>query len=394
MMKRGIFNVAEGAPRSGKTVDTLIMFFYWVLSFDNSRQYEFLMTGRSVNTIKRNLIEGEFGVLKLFPMFDFCEKSGNETLTYKNKKIHLIGAGDIGAYSRINGMTVAGHYADEVNFCPEIVLRCCIERSKSFRIHKANFWTLNPCAPGHLIYRKFIDFWRIKTPDLINYCHFQMLDNPIFTQEDEDMERRTKSTRDFNILVKGLRGNPEGLIYRDMKPEYVLDYFDARQIVYAVIGMDFGKTKSHNAFCLLGFTSSFREVIVLDEYYSSGMINLPKLQEDYIECLTRWRIQYPNLCIAFGDSAEPMIIRSLQLCSSIKIENSRKNSITDRILWLNQLMATNRFRILKRCKNTIRAIESASYDDKGDRKDNGTNNIDSLDALEYAFEPYVKKLVI
>jgi hypothetical protein len=61
------------------------------------------------------------------------------------------------------------------------------------------------------------------------------------------------------------------------------------------------------------------------------------------------------------------------------------------------LMGSNRFRIYKGCKWTIDALKSAIWDVKHTtedvRLDNGTTNIDSLDALEYAFERDIPVLV-
>ena len=61
------------------------------------------------------------------------------------------------------------------------------------------------------------------------------------------------------------------------------------------------------------------------------------------------------------------------------------------------LMSQGRFFILRRCKHTIAALSEAVWDSKSptrDRRlDDGSTNIDSLDALEYALEPHANRLI-
>ena len=70
--------------------------------------------------------------------------------------------------------------------------------------------------------------------------------------------------------------------------------------------------------------------------------------------------------------------------------------INNRIQLLSALIHQGRFFVLDECPALIDAIESAVYDPKKDedeRLDDGSTNIDSLDALEYSLEKYTKKLL-
>ena len=59
-------------------------------------------------------------------------------------------------------------------------------------------------------------------------------------------------------------------------------------------------------------------------------------------------------------------------------------------------MATGRFRIRAECARTREALATALWDGRHTtvdvRLDNGTTNIDSLDAMEYAFEPMMENM--
>jgi hypothetical protein len=60
-------------------------------------------------------------------------------------------------------------------------------------------------------------------------------------------------------------------------------------------------------------------------------------------------------------------------------------------------MGAGRFKVHRSCKWTIDALKSAIWDAKqvteDVRLDNGTTNIDSLDALEYSFERDIPVLI-
>jgi hypothetical protein len=61
------------------------------------------------------------------------------------------------------------------------------------------------------------------------------------------------------------------------------------------------------------------------------------------------------------------------------------------------LMGSGRFFINRKCPETIDALKSAVWDKdeltEDVRLDNGTTNIDSLDALEYAYEREIPNLI-
>jgi hypothetical protein len=74
----------------------------------------------------------------------------------------------------------------------------------------------------------------------------------------------------------------------------------------------------------------------------------------------------------------------------VNIFNALKKPINDRIRCACKLQGAGRFFIMSHCKTTIDAYASAVYDSKqiteDVRLDNGTSNIDTLDATEYAYE--------
>ena len=80
----------------------------------------------------------------------------------------------------------------------------------------------------------------------------------------------------------------------------------------------------------------------------------------------------------------------------IDVKNALKKPINTRITMLSRLISAGRFFVLDECPHTIEAIGGALWGSRNLRKntrlDNGTTNIDSLDALEYAFERFERQL--
>ena len=103
----------------------------------------------------------------------------------------------------------------------------------------------------------------------------------------------------------------------------------------------------------------------------------------------------------FCDSAETTLIQGLKAAAfadklPVNIHNAKKTRITDRIRFYNTIMAQGRYQVMPHCKHVIEALCSAVWDDKkleDTRLDDGSLNVDSLDALEYATERYMRDII-
>ena len=69
--------------------------------------------------------------------------------------------------------------------------------------------------------------------------------------------------------------------------------------------------------------------------------------------------------------------------------------IIDRIRLVVKLIGTGRFWVLEDAKTVINALCNALWNSKksDERLDDGTTDIDTLDALEYAIEPNYKMIL-
>lgn len=111
--------------------------------------------------------------------------------------------------------------------------------------------------------------------------------------------------------------------------------------------------------------------------------------------------RYGKISAVYADSAEQTLIFGLRQALKplgIVVKNSLKREINDRIRAAIMLMGGGRFHFISgECQSLIEAFQGAVWDDKvigkEVRLDNGTSDIDTLDAFEYSFERFINQLI-
>ena len=403
--------VAEGAIRSGKTIDHCIIAAAYLE--DTPDKYH-LASGSTIGNAKLNIgVCNGFGLEALFRgRCRWGKYRDNEALfiqTRTGEKIVIfVGGAKADAYKRILGNSYGLWIATEINeHFDSTDSRISFVKVASGRQIAAQrpftLWDLNPCNPKARIYEDYID--RYREQGLAGgylYQHFTIHDNATVTPERiaEIESRYDPNTVWYRRDILGERAVAEGLIYQlfsDQPGRYIID--NVPRISRAVIGVDFGGGTSAHAFCCLGYCGN--TVVVLDEYREQEALNPNKLQADFVDFVRRCQMRW-LVTDAWCDSAEQTLINGLRTAAAqcrlpINIGNAIKRHIIDRIRALCILMGADRFLIHSGCKWTIDALKSAIWDSKNTtedvRLDNGTTNIDSLDALEYAFEREIPTLI-
>ena len=114
------------------------------------------------------------------------------------------------------------------------------------------------------------------------------------------------------------------------------------------------------------------------------------------------RIEYCNVESVFWDNAETVLGNSIRNAADrrfpwISVRPAKKKAIIDRIRCTVRLMGAGRFFITDDCKSLETALTEAVWDkevtDKDERLDDGSTDIDSLDAFEYTIERDMKYLI-
>ena len=391
--------IADGAIRSGKSVAMSLGFVVWAMS--EFEACNFAMCGKTIGSFRRNVLFW----LKLMLRsrgYSVSEQRTENLVVVRRGNIenyfYVFGGKDERSQDLIQGITLAGVFFDEVALMPESFVnqatgRCSVDGSK--------FWfNCNPGSPAHWFKTGWIDK---RADKRLLYLHFTMDDNLSLSEAVKERYRGMYTGVFFKRYILGEWKSADGVIYRqfaDDPERFILDEVPA-DIIIGTMGLDFGGNGSAHAGCLVGITRGYRSIVILDEYYRKEVIDPGTLTDDVCGFVQRSQAQCRATSI-WCDSAETTLIKGIRTevfarHIPVEVRNARKGEIIDRIRLCDMLMSQGRFFIMRRCRHIIAALSEAVWDSKSptrDRRlDDGSTNIDSLDALEYALEPHANRLI-
>lgn len=414
--------IADGAIRSGKSVAMSLGFVIWAMSEFSA--CNFAMCGKTIGSFRRNvlfwlklmlrsrgysvteqrtenLVIVRRGSVSNTTLRSCRQKRGMDAAQPSDSAenyFYVFGGKDERSQDLIQGITLAGVFFDEVALMPESFVnqatgRCSVDGSK--------FWfNCNPGSPAHWFKTGWIDKRQDKR---LLYLHFTMDDNLSLSEAVKERYRGMYTGVFFKRYILGEWKSADGVIYRqfaDDPERFILDDVPA-DIFIGTMGLDFGGNGSAHAGCLVGITRGYRSIVVLDEYYRKEIITPGEVMDDVCGFVQRSQAQCRAPSI-WCDSAETVLIKGIRTevfarRIPVEVRNARKGEIIDRIRLCDMLMSQGRFFVMRRCRHTIAALSEAVWDSKSltkDRRlDDGTTNIDSLDALEYALEPHANRLI-
>ena len=380
------WNLKVGATGSGKSwLDYAVVIPKRIMALRG--QGATVIVGNTQQTASRNILEpmrsiwGEKLVGNLRSQTNDCIMFGH--------RVYVLGADKQTSVSKIQGMSIEYGYGDEMTTWAEPVFQMMKSRLRCE--HSFFDGTANPESAHHFI-KKFIDSEGV---DL--YCQTSTIDDNPFLPAAfvENLKREYAGTVYYKRFILGQWAAAEGACY----PLFAADknrfiIYMAPSIQYANIGVDFGGGTSGHAFQCVGFTYRHAELVILEEYYNSDALDPMTLEAEFTEFVRRCRAKYLIDGI-YCDSAEQTLINGLRRAAMsaglpVNIYNAQKKPITDRIRAACLLMGADRFKVMNHCVRTIDAYETAVFDPKAlvsdVRLDNGTSNVDTLDATEYAYE--------
>lgn len=392
--------IADGSIRSGKTLPMAISFVIWAMETFTGEAFG--LCGKTIGAFRRNVLRY---MKKTLPPEGYkitehraenmivISYSGNEN------EFYVFGGRDERSQDLVQGVTLAGALFDEVALMPEsfvnqVVGRCSVDGAKLW-------FNCNPSFPAHW----FRQEWILKHAEKrLLYLHFTMEDNLSLSDRIRQRYRSYYTGVFYKRFILGLWAAAEGVIYQEIAddPEpFLLDI--APRITFATIGVDFGGTKSAHAFVCTGFTTGFDSVVILDEYYhdnvKNGRLSPTQLEQAFVE-FVREQMKHYRIVGVYCDSAEQTLIEGLRIACvregiAVPLMNAKKGDINERIAFYNSIIAQKRFFIMRKCKNVLQAFQEAVYVEgtKDMRLDNGTTNIDSLDATEYSTEAYADAIL-
>lgn len=394
------WNFKTGATRSGKTfIDILAVIPKRIMATHGSGLITIM--GNTNLTVHRNVID---------PMREIWGKrlvgtpSSRNTVELFGHTCHILGADTISAVKRLQGAGIEYAYGDEVATWNEEVFNML--KSRLDKPNSCFDGTCNPDQPKHFV-KKFLD------SDADIYQQAYTIDDNPFNDPTfvANLKKEYAGTVYYDRFILGRWVAAEGIIYRLIadnpnrfiigRKECVLKILPTN-FIKILIGVDFGGTGSGTTFVATGFTEGFQNVVGLASEKHMGNIDPEKLNELFEAFVRKILTKYGVANYAYCDSAESILIRGLKATAArkelpISVRNASKTPINDRIRLTAALASQGRFFLTEDCETLKDALSQAMWNSKkltsDERLDDGTTDIDTLDAFEYTIENDARTLL-
>lgn len=274
------------------------------------------------------------------------------------------------------------------SFVTQALARCSVDGAK--------FWfTCNPEGPNHWFKKEWID--KAKKKNLI-YLHFTMDDNLSLSEQTKERYKRNFVGVFYQRFILGLWVLAEGAIYQFFA-DHMSKFFKKHEDLdydFIQIGIDFGGNKSSHSFVATGIKEDYSILTALmSERHKATSVTPEGLYNLIFLFIQKVRLKYGEVAVIYVDSAEQTLKNGIKVRTDIPVKDSIKNEIIDRIRATTSLMSQNRFFMTEDCETLKEAFLGAIYNPKSitkdERLDNGTSDIDTLDAFEYSWEKYLNK---
>lgn len=361
--------IAEGAIRAGKSAPMSFSFTCWAMS--NFDQQNFIMAGKTIGSLRRNVIVPLKRMLAGRGMQVTEHRADNMfEVSYQGHTnyFYLFGGKDESSQDLVQGITAAGAYFDEValqpeNFVNQAVGRCSVDGSKLW-------FNCNPESPFHWFKEKWID--NAKKLGLY-VMHFLMDDNPSLTEAKKAWYRQLypAGTIFFKRYILGLWCVAEGAVYdfftSDPKDGFVVEKLPDNFEKWRV-GVDYGASNP----CVFGLYGLSQGIWykVKEKYYEpakSGGRTDKQLSDDMKAFLSGNGQPIRPKSIDVDPSAKHLIEQFRKDFPGIVIYPAR-NAVLDGIQTVSQALTLGLFKIYIGCKKTIEEHLNYVWDAKAQER--------------------------
>lgn len=422
-IKRAIksrLSVAEGAIRSGKTIDHCIIASIYL---DVCPDKLHLASGSTIANAKTNIGDcNGFGLEHLFRgRCRWGKYKDNEALyiqaTNGEKIVIFAGGGKADSYKKILGNSYGLWIATEINEhydntdSKTSFIKVAMGRQAS-AIKPLTLWDLNPDNPDASIYKDYIDNYLINgLKGGYNYQHFTIRDNLSIT---EQRRKEIESMYNPNSLwyrrdILGERIILQGLCHQylaENRNDFYIDLKDFENRIATInIGVDFGGNQSATTFCATAILRGIKEIVVVGGKRIKKSLTPTELEDEFNNFCINIYNKFEKSMRARCDSEESVLINGLKLSSAKKfgkcqILNAIKGRIKNRILLTEKLIAKKRIWFMKNdigVDEVLSSLCKTTYDPKkanDERLDivSYDNPVDMVDAFEYSIEEYSSAL--
>lgn len=383
------WNIKSGATRSGKTY----LDYYIIprrIRAVAGKEGLVVILGNTKGTLQRNIIEP---LQKIFTTALVSDIRSDNTAMLFGEKCYCLGADKINQVDRIRGSSIKYCYGDEVVTWHEDVFNML--KSRLDKPYSCFDGTCNPDNPNHWFY-KFL-----QSDAELFLQNYTIEDNPFLDKSFVDnLKKEYYGTVLYDRYILGKWALAEGLIYKlfaDCPEKYMIAKKDLPRLTSINIGHDFGGNKSNHAFVASGIGLNNHLYKLRAKSVKATGMSFDQLQKEFVSFVEGIIKDYGYPNGVYCDSAEQTMINSYRSNTPYPIYNSIKKPINDRIRCTLLLMGGERYHIVEgECDALVNGLKTAVWDSKSledKRLDDGTSDIDILDADEYSFEYNIYRLV-
>ena len=394
------FNIKTGATRSGKThLDIL----YTIPSRIRERAGKDglnVILGVTNSTIERNVLQP---LRELYGEKLVGNINSHNIAKLFGEDVYCLGAEKISQVSKIRGSSIKYCYCDELAEYNKEVFE--LLKSRLDKEYSVLDGTNNPESPNHWL-KQFLE------SDVDIYCQtYTIFDNPFLPKKFvENLCKEYEGTVYYNRYILGQWCNAEGLIYGRFANEPLKYKWNIRKADgsydlpsgFTIIGIDYGGTKSGQAFVCTRISNDYRKVIVLGSERHMGDIDPDDLEKLEIEFAKKMMYKYNcDIDYMLPDNEEVVLIRGLkrrvqEMGWSTIVRGCVKEPINDRIDCGRTMISYNiLYYIEEESKTFVDALSSALWDDEAKedtRLDDFTTDIDTVDAWEYSWCRFMRQI--
>lgn len=400
------WNFKVGAVRSGKTYQDIVDIIPRRIRKRIGKEGLGVIIGVTQATVERNILR---------PMRDRFGESlvgyinkGSGTVYLFGELCYALGAEKINQVAKIQGASFKYVYGDEVAKWNKEVFD--MVKSRLDKDYSCFDGTCNPEQKNHWL-KEFLD------SDADIYMQHYVIDDNDYLSEvfKENLKKEYWGTVLYQRYILGLWVNAEGLIYRRFADDpshyyYQKEYDNNGKLKLPdgeiFVGIDYGGTLSGHSFVATLIAYDCSKIIVLASERHFGDIDPKQLEDLQVEFIKRVQYKYRLVDYVYPDSAEQVLIRGIRnrlekegIYATVK--PAKKEKIKDRIDCERIMFAYDMvFFMEEDTKSLMEALESAIWKEEktkvtendDERLDDGTTDIDSLDAFEYSFERKIKRI--
>lgn len=372
-------NLLEGSVSSGKTWISLVAWAFWVKTMPNDPDSLYLMSARSLTTLKRNcllLLQSLVGQRNF--TFSISAKEGY----LFGRHIILEGANDAQAEAKIRGVTLQGAYCDEATKLQKDFFAMILSRLR--KPGAKLFATTNPDAPGHWLKVDYID--RQGEIDIL-VLKFLIDDNTTLPKEYVENIKLEYTGVFYERFILGNWTLAEGLIY-PMFEEAIAEPPENEKPSDYCLSIDYG---TQNAFACIKWALYGTVWYAIDEYYYSGRDEgMQKTDEEYADDLDKFIEDIPKRRIdTIIDPSAASFIAVLRKRNRYKVRKA-DNDVLDGIRESATAMKKGLVKFTSKMVNWKKEVQGYVWDEKVAEKGGEDKPVKIADHGQDAVRYFVK----